>query len=235
MESRSHRAIVLAIVVVLHFPLLWWLLAAPVAPRRAPDRSALIVEFLLQTRDATDAPSDPSLHVRRRRSESAPAPSPPPSRALRVVELPPATDLPPASLLERNTRLLGDDGRIRISQHLMDELDAQEAERAAQAARDARTYTIPLGDQRLLERRPPSIAVDETRFSRAWKPGDMNPIEEACWKNKGLALVMSVLGSMDCAYPGSKPKPVPAMIHYGRDDGETILRKTKDWEDYERR
>ena len=38
----------------------------------------------------------------------------------------------------------------------------------------------------------------------AFLPADMNPVEEACWRNKGLAFVLTMLGSRDCANPGGK-------------------------------
>ena len=61
----------------------------------------------------------------------------------------------------------------------------------------------------------------------------MNPVEEACWRHKGLAFVLTMLGSRDCAAPGQKdPVPTPQMIVYGVDDADTILRKTEDWRRY---
>ncbi len=64
----------------------------------------------------------------------------------------------------------------------------------------------------------------------------MNPIEEACWRTKGLAFVLAVLGSTDCAAPGRKTKvPPPALIVYGVDDGNEIMRKTAAWSRYNAR
>ena len=78
------------------------------------------------------------------------------------------------------------------------------------------------------------IEFRDTMLSQAFVPDRMNPIEEACWRSKRLAFILTMLGSTDCAAPGEKARvPTPELIVYGVDDGDEILRKHAAWERYE--
>jgi hypothetical protein len=232
MERRSHRIAILAGVVVLHLVVLVVLRITPRVPPRAAPRAErpMIVEFLLQPSqaDRSAALAMPQLRHPRQRTRARQAGTPT-ARTDTTQAVEPVADVVPAF------RLIGDDGRLRVSRHLAQELDAAaDAERArGEAARGS--FHMPAGDAWVMKEPRSPIDPGLTRFSDAWKPSDMNPIEEACWHHKGLALVMSIVGSVDCAEPGRTRRPTPEMIVYGVDDGADILRKTADWKRYGRR
>ena len=126
--------------------------------------------------------------------------------------------------------MIGDDGRPRISPRLVEELDA------ARGAELAARFHHPEGDTWVLRERRSPLEYQTTRFAELWLPESMNPVEEACWRNRALAFVLSIVGSVDCANPGGPPpRPTPAMIYYGKDSVAEILRKNEEWARYEQR
>jgi hypothetical protein len=128
-----------------------------------------------------------------------------------------------------NVRLFAADGSLRISSTLSDDI-------APKAVEGPNTFHLPAGDTWVLREPKAPIEYTDTRFAKAFLPAGMNPVEEACWRNKGFAFIMTMLGSRDCAAPGQKdPVPTPAMIVYGVDDADDILRKIEDWERYNER
>lgn len=226
MERRSHRIAVLSLVVLLHLPALFairaWMAPMPASP--APTQ-ALRVEFVLNAE--APPPPPPPMAPRPVPLPSDAAPSPPsvrgaPAANPRVETETRLRDAPE----ERHVRLFADDGSLRLPANL-----AQEIAPRIEAPRD--DYHLPAGDDWVLREPESPIAYEPTRFAEGYMPEDMNPVEEACWRNKALAFALASLGSTDCAAPGrKKPRPTPAMIVYGEDDGEDILRKTEAWERY---
>ena len=222
MEQRRHRIAVLLLVVALHVPALLALrgLLQPRGDAR-PDR-ALVVEFVSIERAAPPPPSP----RRRSRYRGNPATS--------VARRTPPQE--PTSLESRvrgndePVRLFSADGSLRIPSGLSESV----AEKPAPEA--SNSFHIPVGDTWILREPAAPIEFRDTIFAQAYLPDDMNPIEEACWRNKGLAFVLAVLGSTDCAAPGQKTKvPPPALIVYGVDDGDEIMRKTDAWSRYNER
>ncbi len=251
MERRRDRMIVLVIVVALHVPMLLVIRAAmwPRANLSENVPPPMLVEFLL---NADPTPRDEAaLQIRRTSKEQVSAPKSIPESTAKPAREPPRAQpprkvvapAPPQPVVQPQTesptptalRLYAADGSLRVSQHLAQDLADEAAARAA--AQDTRqTYHLPEGDNWVM--RVPESPIDPgtTIFSEVWKPTDMNSVEEACWHNKGLAFLLTVLGSQDCARPGQKtPRPMPAMIIYGVDDGDEILRKIEDWERYNER
>ena len=223
MERRSHRFAVLAMVVLLHIPVLFairdWL-APHFAPRAAP--RPMVVEFVLN-----QAPPPPSVRRPRASAEPAAAATKPQLPAIRkpIDTRPPQATATPVE----NVRLFADDGSLRIPSTLSEDI-------AEKVVEGPSTFHIPAGDTWVLREPKAPLEYAQTSFARAFMPEDMNPVEEACWRNKGFAFIMTMLGSRDCANPGGKdPRPVPSMIVYGVDDADDILRKTEDWERYNER
>lgn len=239
MGSRSRRAGLLLAILVMHGLGLW--LLARLQPRVSDRaRAEPLVVQLIDLRDDVD----PLLRVR------APVPPAVPATLPAVAADPvvaaaadapdalarPAPAVPLAAASAAPVSSLRDaQGRLRVSRHLAAELDAAQAAADEAAARAARTFHVPRGDTWIL-REPRKVMVYEpTVFERAWMPEDMNPVEEACWRNRALAFVLVTLGSRDCADPGAPtPLPPPQMIVYGADDGDEILRKQDEWQRYER-
>jgi len=206
---------VLVFVVLMHLPALHairaWMAHVPASLAPTP---ALRVEFVLNPEPAPPAPP-PSMPRASSRAAS-PAANP---RIDAPAELRDAPE-------PEHVRLFADDGTLRIPDSLAQDVAPKEVE-----APD--TYHLPRGDDWVLREPESPIAYEATRFAEGFMPEDMNPVEEACWRNKGLAFVLTALGSRDCAAPGQKdPRPTPAMIVYGEDSGEEILRKTEEWKRY---
>lgn len=220
MERRSHRFAVLALVVLLHVPL-YFALRQMSAPALRRDATPLRVEFVLDPTQAPPLPRPPDVRRSRR---------PTPRAASRAATVPPRAAITVAEPeVPQTVRLFADDGSLRIPSTLADDIAEKEIEGPA-------TFHIPAGDAWVLREPRSPIDYAETRFARAFLPEGMNPVEEACWRNKGFAFIMVMLGSRDCANPGGKdPAPTPSMIVYGVDDAEDILRKTEDWARYNAR
>jgi hypothetical protein len=246
MEQRRHRIAVLLVVVALHVPALLALrgLSQPRIATR-PDRP-LIVEFVLN--EPAPPPSPPHRRTREspdRRSRAGgnpgakprqPATATPRDSRLRGNDEPldsrlRENDEPLASRLRANyepVRLFAADGSLRISPGLADSVAAKPP------AEGRDTFHIPAGDTWVLREPAAPIEFRDTMFSQVFLPEGMNPIEEACWRHKGLAFFMTMLGSQDCAAPGQKSRvPPPALIVYGVDDGAEIRRKTEAWARYD--
>jgi hypothetical protein len=247
MERRRDRLIVLVIVVALHLPMLLAIRAAMWTRAGVPEdlQPPLVVEFLL---NADPTPRDEAaLQIRRTSNEPVSAPkssqqlpreptrAQPPRKIVAPTPPQPIIQPQPESQTPTDLRLYAADGSLRVSQHLAQEL-ADEAAAVAAAQDTRQTYHLPEGDNWVMRMPESPIDPGTTIFSEVWKPTDMNPVEEACWRNKGLAFLLSMLGSEDCARPGQKSRrPTPAMIVYGVDDGDEILRKIEDWERYNER
>jgi hypothetical protein len=225
MERRSHRLAVLLVVVLLHLPLLFairdWM-----APRfvRGEAQREMVVEFILN-----DTPVAPPPLVPRSRADAKAAASLPKSPHRTPPK--PLDAHPPEdddTSLD-DVRLFSDDGSLRIPPTLSEDI-------APKVVEGPSTFHIPAGDTWVLRESELPIEYTETRFAHAFLPADMNPVEEACWRSKGFAYLMTLLGSRDCAAPGRKDAvPMPAMIVYGVDDADDILRKSEDWERYNER
>lgn len=232
MEQRSHRMLVLAVVIALHVPL-FLLVRDAMAPTWRVESAPrdTVIEFLLRT-PAVPMPRAPdsALRVARSRSQT----STPAARTMTARFVAPAARRPvdaSSAPVPTPQGVVGDDGRIRVSEKLVDYLDQLAAEEAARAAVERGSFHMPQGDSDLMRDHPPILDPQLTRFSKQWKPSDMNPLEEACWKNKALAFAMAMLQSVDCAAPGQKPPaPPPELIVYGRDGIDDVLRKTEDWD-----
>ena len=208
---------VLAAVILLHVPLFFALQSWTTTQRGSS--APLVVEFVLN--------ADPvaALPMPRRKAPAASAPAPAPAARARTAVTPRATATPPVPA----ARLFSADGSIRIPSTLADDI-------APKVVEGPNTFHIPVGDTWVLREPKAPIEFTDTRFAQAYLPGGMNPVEEACWRNKGFAFVMMVLGSRDCANPGGKdPRPTPQMIVYGVDDYDDIVRKTGDWQRYNAR
>jgi hypothetical protein len=223
MEQRRHRLAVLMLVVALHVPALM-ALRGWLQPRAAGQDKPLVVEFVLNEAAPPPPPSPPH---RRSRESGNPATS--------VVRE--ALTQEPESLHSRfrgndesPVRLFSDDGSLRISPSLAEQIAPPPAAEASN------TFHIPAGDTWVLREPAAPVEFRDTIFAQAFVPDDMNPIEEACWRNKGLAFILTMLGSSDCAAPGEKARvPPPDLIVYGVDDGKEILRKHAAWERYNAR
>jgi hypothetical protein len=224
---------VLVIVIALHVPLLMALrnLSAPLSADAAP-ATVVRVEFLLRpSTPVAPRPLEAALRVRRGRA--SPVTRPVSTAHSRRSTQSTLTATAPDHELPEAKGLIGDDGRIRVSPRIVDELDDLARQEAAAAALADRSFHRPRSRSSVMQDRPLVLDPQLTRFSENWKPSDMNPLEEACWKNRALAFVMAMLQSADCAAPGQKaPAPVPQMIVYGRDSAEEVLRKTEDWKRY---
>jgi hypothetical protein len=233
MQERNLHGGILALVVALHVVALQWWLIVERGARRAPAVTDVRVEMKLVDMEIPSSAVDPDLQVRRGDSASERAPaSTVASESMAPAELSVRTEDAPRATLDPldRVRLVGDDGRPRISPRLLETLDA-----SRDAARVAR-FHVPLGDTWVLRERRSPIDYAPTKFADAWLPEGMNPVEEACWRNRGLAFVLSMLGSTDCANPGGPtPRPTPEMIRYGEDSVADILRKREDWARYDRR
>ena len=232
MHERKLQAGILALVAALHVGALMWL-AMERSARTTPRAAEVRVELQLIDPD-TERPSvDPVLRIRPPPTASATAR---PSSIRTTPTEPVATNAsvpasPPAAIdLPHRSRLIGDDGRPRISPRLVEELDA------ARGAELAARFHHPEGDTWVLRERRSPLEYQTTRFAELWLPESMNPVEEACWRNRALAFVLSIVGSVDCANPGGPPpRPTPAMIYYGKDSVAEILRKNEEWARYEQR
>lgn len=201
---------------------------------RPPKATPATRLLLLDLAPAQRAP-DAALRVPppRRRVEARLRSAPPDvaRRAPALVENPVAAP-PPAPA----ARITDAQGRLRVSRRLAEEMDAASA--AADAAAEAEagsTFHVPRGDDWLMREPRKALAYEPTVFDEAYMPDDMNPIEEACWRHRALQMLLASLGSTDCAAPGKDPpRPAPAMIVYGEDDADDILRKSEDWQQYNR-
>lgn len=232
MERRSHRIAILALVVVLHVPLLL-AVGDRLAPRAgAPGSPGLRVEFVLNEERAVPPPMPQRRALSRpRRVRAATLPREHPVDATHTAG--PSASFDPgahaAEAIAPESSLLTADGALRISSTLADDI-------AQKPTEGPNTFHIPRGDAWVLREPRPPIQFQATRFADAFLPEGMNPVEEACWRNRGFAFLMTMLGSRDCADPGGKdPRPMPAMIVYGVDRGEDILRKTEEWRRYRQR
>lgn len=232
MERRSHRLLVLAVVVVLHLPLLLLVRDAMLPSLKiaiAPQQT--VIEFLLRP-ELVPMPQAPDSALRVTRSNATVASRTRTMNARFVGQTAasrPRTDSENA-VVPVPRGVVGDDGRVRVSGKMTEYLDRLAAEQAAQAAAERGSFHMPRGNSDLMRDRAPILDPQLTRFSKDWKPAGMNPLEEACWKNKALAFAMALLQSADCIAPGQKPPaPPPELIVYGRDDVGDVLRKTEDW------
>ena len=233
MQERNLHGGILVLVIALHVVALQWWLIVERGARRDSAVTEVRVEMQLVDQEIPSPMVDPDLQIRRGDSASErPPASPVDSTPIASSELSARTEDSPRATLDPTdrVRLVGDDGRPRISSRLLEALDA-----SRDAARVAR-FHVPEGDTWVLRERRLPIDYVPTRFADTWLPEGMNPVEEACWRNRGLAFVLSMLGSTDCANPGGPtPRPTPEMIRYGEDSVADILRKREDWARYDRR
>lgn len=217
MEQRRHRLAVLMLVVALHVPALL-ALQGLLQPRTAVSQKPLVVEFVLNQAAPPPPPSPPH----RRSRESAKPVTLAPAERKSLDSRAPAKDAAPV-------RLFAADGSLRISPQLAEQI-------APVAAEPPNTFHLPAGDTWVLREPAAPLEFRDTIFGQAFVPEGMNPVEEACWRNKALAFVLATLGSQDCAAPGQKARvPPPDLIVYGVDDGKEILRKHAAWERYNAR
>ena len=200
----------------------------------------MVVEFVLN--EASAPPPHPVRRSRERGNPGAQRNEPRPSREsgnpVTSSALPRLTEEPESlgsrfrgddEALREGVRLFATDGSLRIPSTLSEDI-------APKVVEGPNTFHIPAGDTWILREPKAPIEYVDTRFSQVFLPDGMNPVEEACWRNKGFAFIMSMLGSLDCAAPGQKdPRPEPRMIVYGVDDADDILRKTEDWARYNER
>jgi hypothetical protein len=226
--------VLLAALVVLHALGLWGLAQFTRLRERPPKATPVTRLLLLDLAPAQRAP-DAALRVPppRRRVEAPLRTAPPDvARTAPAVGENPAAAPPPAPA----ARFVDPQGRLRVSRRLAEEMDAAAAAAdAAAEAEAASTFHVPRGDDWLMREPRKVLVYEPTVFDEAYMPDDMNPIEEACWRNRALQMVLASLGSIDCAAPGKEaPQPTPAMIVYGEDDADDILRKTEDWQRYNR-
>jgi hypothetical protein len=233
MEQRKQQVATLVLVVALHVVALQYLLVSERRARPAPVVAERRIELQLIEETTPSPRDDAALRVGRAAPVSALTPSSAVGGAQQIAVVPRASAaVPPqtASVPPHRPRLIDDNGRPRISSGLLEELDA------ARAAELAGRFHMPEGDTWVLRERRLPIDHQPTRFAEIWLPDGMNPIEEACWRNRGLAFLLSMIGSTDCANPGGPtPRPTPAMIRYGEDSVAEILRKREDWARYNRR
>ena len=225
MEQRRHRVAVLLLVVALHVPA-WLALRGLLQPRAVATDRALVVEFVLNEA-RPPRPRPPSPPRNRTRESAKPRSSRPIARPTPAPPSPASVAVPVEAA---PVRLFSADGSLRIPSGMA------EAVAEKPAPEPANSFHIPTGDTWVLREPVAPIEFRDTVFAQAYLPDDMNPIEEACWRNKGLAFVLAMLGSTDCAAPGQKAKvPPPALIVYGVDDGDEIMRKTDAWSRYNER
>jgi hypothetical protein len=161
---RPVRASILAAIVLVHWLVLaWWLprLATPRHP--AEEQVAIRVEFIT---DPAPVVMQPEPEVRKTDQREPPRPAQPVRKRPRIRSDTPLQALPPpAPAAKSRLELYGADGRLKVPDDMLDQIDRKYGDKRVFS------YQVPrLDDAKKAFYRNPAITYEKTRFDEYWKP-----------------------------------------------------------------
>lgn len=162
--GRNLRVAILAGIVVAHGLAMWGLSGLMEArPEQAPEE-ILVLDFIqdpLPPPPVTEQEPEPASSSARP-VQSPPTPAPRRRPRLRVQTPLQALPAPPR---DARLDLYGADGRLRVPDDMLDQIDRKYGDKRVFS------YQIPrMDDARKLMERPPPVVYETTRFAQYWKP-----------------------------------------------------------------